>query len=50
MMMPKNAKDKKEKKSMPLTIMVAVGKPSKAMPMRGSRTAKSQASKAKKAK
>ena len=48
MMMPKNAKDKKEKKSMPLTIMVAVGKPSKAMPMRGSRTAKSQASKAKK--
>lgn len=45
MMMPK---DKKEKKSMPLTIMVAVGKPS--MPMRGSRTAKSQASKAKKAK
>lgn len=48
MMMPKNAKDKKEKRSMPLTIMVAVGKPSKAMPMRGSRTAKSQASKAKK--
>jgi len=48
MMMPKNAKDKKDKKAMPLTIMVAVGKPSKAMPLRGSRTAKSQASKAKK--
>lgn len=47
MMMPK---DKKEKKSMPITVMVAVGKPSKAMPLRGSRTAKSQASKAKKAK
>jgi hypothetical protein len=45
MMMPK---DKKEKKSMPITVMVAVGKPS--MPVRGSRTAKSKASKAKKAK
>ncbi len=30
---------KKEKKGMPLTIMIAVGKP-KAMPMRGERTAK----------
>ena len=45
MMMPK---DKKEKKSMPITVMVAVGKPSKAV--RGSRTAKSKASKAKKGK
>jgi hypothetical protein len=45
MMMPK-----KEKKPMPITVMVAVGKPSKAMPVRGSRTAKSKASKAKKAK
>jgi hypothetical protein len=45
MMMPK---DKKEKKSMPITVMVAVGKPS--MPVRGSRTAKSNASKAKKGK
>jgi hypothetical protein len=43
MMMPK-----KEKKPMPITVMVAVGKPSKAV--RGSRTAKSNASKAKKAK
>jgi hypothetical protein len=43
MMMPK-----KEKKPMPITVMVAVGKPSKAV--RGSRTAKSKASKAKKAK
>jgi hypothetical protein len=43
MMMPK-----KEKKPMPITFMVAVGKPSKAV--RGSRTAKSKASKAKKAK
>ena len=33
MMMPK---DKKEKKSMPLTIMVAVGKPK--LPVRGQRT------------
>lgn len=44
MMMPK---DKKEKKSMPITVMVAVGKPSKAMPVRGSRTIKSKAKKAK---
>jgi hypothetical protein len=41
MMMPK-----KEKKPMPITVMVAVGKPSKAV--RGSRTATNKANKAKK--
>ena len=36
---------KKEKKGMPLTIMIAVGKP---MPKRGERTAKNMAKKVKK--
>jgi hypothetical protein len=40
---------KKAKKAMPVTIMVAVGKP-KAMPMRGSSTAKNVATKAKRGK
>ena len=40
---------KMSKKAMPVTIMVAVGK-SKAMPVRGSRTAKNVATKAKRGK
>jgi hypothetical protein len=40
---------KMSKKAMPVTIMVAVGKP-KAMPVRGSRTAKNVATKAKRGK
>jgi len=38
-----------KKKAMPLTIMVAIGKP-KAMPVRGSRTAKNVATKSKRGK
>lgn len=44
MMMPK---DKKDKQKMPAAVLMMFGK---AKPVRGSRTAKSQASKAKKAK
>ena len=40
---------KMSKKAMPVAIMVAVGKP-KAMPIRGSRTAKNVATKAKRGK
>jgi hypothetical protein len=45
----KEAKDYGKKKGMPVTIMVAVGKP-KGLPMRGGRTATNMMSKAKKAK
>lgn len=43
---PKMTDSKKAKKTMPVSIMVAVGKP-KAMPARGSRTATNKAKKAK---
>jgi hypothetical protein len=45
----KEAKEYGKKKGMPVTIMVAVGKP-KGLPMRGGRTATNMMSKAKKAK
>ena len=45
----KEAKEYGKKKGMPVTIMVAVGKP-KGLPMRGGRTATNIMSKAKKAK
>jgi hypothetical protein len=45
----KEAKEYGKKKGMPVTIMVAVGKP-KGLPMRGGRTATNMMNKAKKAK
>jgi hypothetical protein len=45
----KEAKEYGKKKGVPVTIMVAVGKP-KGLPMRGGRTATNMMSKAKKAK
>jgi hypothetical protein len=35
----KEAKEYGKKKGVPVTVMIAVGKPNKAMPMRGGRTA-----------
>ena len=35
----KETKSDAKKKGVPVTVMIAVGKPKKAMPMRGSRTA-----------
>ena len=45
----KEAKEYGKKKGVPVTIMVAVGKP-KGLPMRGGRTATNMMNKAKKAK
>ena len=45
----KEAKEYGKKKSMPVTVMIAIGKP-KAMPTRGGRTATNMMNKAKKAK
>jgi hypothetical protein len=45
----KEAKEYGKKKGMPVTIMVAVGKP-KGLPMRGGRTATNMMNKAKKGK
>ena len=41
---------KSEKKAMPLTVMVAVGKPKTPLPVRGQRTATNMKSKSKKGK
>lgn len=46
----KEAKEYGKKKGVPVTIMVAIGKPKMPMPMRGGRTATNMMSKAKKAK
>jgi hypothetical protein len=43
---PKMTDSKKAKKAMPMTVMIAVGKP-KAMPARGQRTATNKAKKGK---
>ena len=46
----KETASKGKKKGVPVTIMVAVGKPKMPMPMKGGRTATNMMSKAKKAK